>query len=120
MNGETFYGLGGGVPTTPFGSWSWDFSEDEAGELLAAMPEGCVLVSHSPPLGALDRDSSGRRRGSVAVREAIEAKSPRLVVCGHIHACGGEWDAIGQSLIVNAGPAGVAWDLERGEPIETL
>jgi Icc-related predicted phosphoesterase len=51
------------------------------------------------------------------VRSAIEALHPRLVVCGHIHAGAGQWDQIGASPVVNAGPAGILWDLERGEPI---
>ena len=49
--GVQFFGLGGGVPITPFGSWSWDFSEEEASQLLSDFPAGGVLVSHSPPKG---------------------------------------------------------------------
>ena len=56
INGVHFFGLGGGVPVTPFGSWSCDFSEDEAAELLKDFPPGGVLVSHSPPKGCLDVD----------------------------------------------------------------
>ena len=33
IDGVHFFGLGGGVPMTPFGSWSWDFSEVQAAEL---------------------------------------------------------------------------------------
>src|SRR6185369_160531 len=58
VNGVTFFGLGGGVPITPFGSWSYDFSEDQATELLADCPMGCVLITHSPPKGAVDLSSS--------------------------------------------------------------
>src|SRR6476619_1571576 len=54
IDGVNFYGLGGGVPVTPFGAWSYDFSEDQATELLKACPAGAVLVSHSPPKGCLD------------------------------------------------------------------
>jgi predicted phosphodiesterase len=34
IKGMPFYGIGGGIPITPFGSWSYDFSEDEASHLL--------------------------------------------------------------------------------------
>src|SRR5437762_13748930 len=34
IRGVNFFGLGGGVPITPFGSWSYDFSEEQAEELL--------------------------------------------------------------------------------------
>ncbi|GIW85762.1 MAG: serine/threonine protein phosphatase [Isosphaeraceae bacterium] len=115
--GVPFFGLGGGVPVTPFGSWSHDFTEEQAEALLAACPPRAVLIAHSPPRGVVDRDSSGRSLGSVAVRAAIERSAPRLVVCGHIHASGGQFELVGQTPVVNAGPAGCLWDLEAQEPI---
>ena len=111
LDGVGFYGLGGGVPRTPFGDWSWDFSEEQADELLAGCPTAGVLVSHSPPRGAADV-SRGRHLGSAAVRRAIEARRPRLVVCGHIHESGGQTAAIGETVVVNAGPRGVVRTLE--------
>src|SRR5262245_6952610 len=33
LNGIPFYGIGGGVPVTPFGSWSFDFTEQQAIQL---------------------------------------------------------------------------------------
>lgn len=112
--GVPFFGLGGGVPVTPFGSWSWDFSEADAAELLANLPSGGVLVSHSPPKGCLDVDSNGTSRGSETVRDAIVAKRPALVVCGHIHACGGRTELYHGSVVVNAGPGGVVLELSAG------
>ena len=49
IGGETFWGVGGGIPVTPFGAWSYDFDEDQAQALLAGCPENGVLVVHSPP-----------------------------------------------------------------------
>jgi len=49
IDGMSFYGIGGGIPITPFGSWSYDFREDEASQLLKGCPPGGVLISHSPP-----------------------------------------------------------------------
>jgi uncharacterized protein len=111
LNGVTFFGMGGGVPVTPFGSWSYDFTEEQATELLANCPPGCVLVSHSPPKGAVDRSSRGQHLGSVAVRQCIERLRPVLVVCGHIHGSSGQQETIGSSPVVNAGPDGVTWVL---------
>ena len=54
VNGVTFFGLGGGVPVTPFGDWSYDLTEEQAASLLADCPERSVLISHSPPKGAVD------------------------------------------------------------------
>jgi Icc-related predicted phosphoesterase len=111
LGGVTFFGLGGGVPVTPFGPWSWDFSEEEAEALLAECPPGCVLVSHSPPKGAVDRTSRGQSLGSAAVRRAVERLRPVLVVCGHIHGSAGRQELLGSTPVVNAGPDGVEWVL---------
>ncbi len=111
IDGQVFFGLGGAVPVTPFGSWSYDLTEGEARVLLENCPAGAVLVSHSPPYGVLDRSSSGQSIGSQAVREAIERTQPKLVVCGHIHACGGQVDRLDQTDVINAGPDGVEWEL---------
>ena len=107
------------MPETPFGDWSYDFSEEEATALLADCPSGAVLVSHSPPKGAVDRDGQGRSLGSTAVRDTVLATRPRLVVCGHIHACGGEDAVLGDSVVVNAGPRGVLWDLATDRAISS-
>src|SRR3954454_10764518 len=50
VGGFEFFGLGAGIPTTPW-EWSFDLSEDEASAMIAPAPEGCVLVLHSPPYG---------------------------------------------------------------------
>ncbi len=106
-SGIPFFGIGGGIPITPFGSWSFDFSENDAARLLKACPVGAVLISHSPPKGTVDRASSGQSLGSTAVRDAIVRLQLRLVVCGHIHACAGERATIGSTPVVNAGPRGM-------------
>lgn len=102
--GVEFFGLGGGVPPTPF-PWSFDLTEDEAAGQLERCPEGAVLVVHSPPRGFLDQ-VHGRHLGSRAVLEAIERKRPALVVCGHIHQCWGEEAMVGATPVVNVGPDG--------------
>lgn len=109
IDGLAFFGIGGGVPVTPFGAWSFDLSEVEAARLLTACPVGCVLVSHSPPKGAVDRSSRGHSLGSVAVRDAVVRIRPVLVVCGHIHESAGRTAAIGSTPVVNAGPKGIEW-----------
>ena len=105
--GQPFYGIGGGIPVTPFGAWSWDFTEEQAAALLADCPDNAVLVSHSPPQDCVDRDSGGRHLGSTAIREAIEARALPLVVCGHIHNSWEQTATLGATTILNAGPAGI-------------
>ncbi len=107
VDGVRFWGLGGAVPVTPFGEWSYDFTEDEARALLADCPTDAVLVAHSPPHGHVDQAREGEHLGSQAVVETVEAKQPRLVVCGHIHACWEQESTAHGVRIVNAGPRGV-------------
>ncbi len=106
LNDLFIYGIGGGIPVTPFGSWSYDFTEEEAESLLAGLPENAILVSHSPPKGVLDRSGSGRSIGSTAVRKAVIEKKPILCICGHVHACGGKSAVLGETEVINAGPKG--------------
>jgi uncharacterized protein len=105
IEGVTFFGLGAGVPKTPF-PWSFDLSEEDAAAALADCPSGAVLVVHSPPLGHVD-ESHGRHLGSSAVLEAIERTQPVLAVCGHIHQSWGRESVVGSTRIVNLGPEGV-------------
>ncbi len=111
INGIEYYGVGGGVPVTPFGDWSFDFTEEQATEMLSHCPVGGVLVSHSPPKGAVDVASNGMSLGSTAVRTAVERVKPKLVVCGHIHGSAGQSARIGPTTVINAGPDGLVWPL---------
>ncbi len=111
LRGVDFFGIGGGIPVTPFGAWSWDFTEAEAEPLLADCPPQAVLVSHSPPQGLVDIDSDGEHRGSQTIRQAIERFSLKLIVCGHIHDSWEQQQTAGQTIVINAGPRGVWFDL---------
>jgi Icc-related predicted phosphoesterase len=104
QDGVPVFGIGGAIPVTPFGDWSYDFSEDEAARLLATCPARCVMISHSPPHGLCDRSSTGRHLGSTAVLAAIDRAQPRLVLCGHIHDSWGQRQEFGSTLVLNAGP----------------
>lgn len=112
IDSVTFFGIGGATPVTPFGDWSYDIPEEDAAALLAPCPDGAVLVTHSPPNGHVDSDGMGNHHGSWSVLEAIQRTRPRLVVCGHIHACWEQESRIDDSPIINAGPRGVVRDLE--------
>jgi uncharacterized protein len=109
--GKRFFGLGGGIPTTPW-NWSFDLTDDEAAEALARCPEGAVLVLHSPPRGHCDVSGAGDHLGSPALTEAIERIGPPLAVCGHIHESWGARSRIGASEIANLGPDGALFELD--------
>lgn len=109
IDGVPFFGLGAGVPVTPW-DWSFDLTEDEATRMLESCPEASVLAVHSPPRGHVDV-SRGRHLGSEAVLRAIEAKRPRVALCGHIHEQWGQEAEIGQTRVINLGPTGTMLDV---------
>jgi uncharacterized protein len=109
IDGTTFFGLGAGIPITPW-DWSFDLDEDEAAAALAGCPEDALLVVHSPPYGHVD-ESRGRNLGSRAILGAIAEREPRLAVCGHIHESWGERSRIGETPVVNLGPDGVELEI---------
>ena len=110
VDGIDFFGLGAGVPVTPW-DWSFDLDEDEATSMLSACPEDAVLVVHSPPAGHVDASSTGDHLGSTAVLAAIERTEPRLAVCGHIHESWGATSELGPTRIANLGPSGTWFDV---------
>jgi len=110
LDGVEFFGLGAGVPITPW-DWSFDLSEDQAAALLAGCPAEAVLIVHSPPQGHVDRSGAGDHLGSTAILEAIESKRPSLAICGHIHESWGAESELGPTRIINLGPSGTWFDL---------
>lgn len=102
--GLTLFGLGYGIPVTPFGAWSCDMSEAEAARMLAACEAADILVTHSPPKGVADVTSSGQSVGSTAIRDAVLRIGPKLVLCGHIHDSWGRSGALGDAHVHNLGP----------------
>jgi Icc-related predicted phosphoesterase len=105
IGGTSFYGLGAGVPVTPW-DWSFDLDEDAAAAKLEDCPDGAVLVLHSPPKGHVDKGF-----GSEAILRTIEQRRPPLAVCGHIHECWGQESTVGETRVVNLGPHGATFDV---------
>ena len=112
IEGKTFFGLGAGIPVTPW-DWSFDLSDDEAADALEDCPEGAVLVLHSPPRGHCDVSGAGESLGSQALADAIERIRPPLAVCGHIHESWGARSQLGSTEIANLGPDGATFEVER-------
>jgi len=105
INGTTFFGLGAGIPVTPW-DWSFDLDDEAAREKLGACPDGAVLVTHSPPQGHVDEGL-----GSEAILDAIGAHAPPVAVCGHIHSQWGNESTVGSTRVLNLGPSGTFIDV---------
>jgi len=80
-----------------------------------------LVVSHSPPRGVLDRAMrfSDEAIGSLALRDFLEENNNvALVICGHVHKCGGKCERINDTVVVNVSShddafskANIAWIL---------
>jgi uncharacterized protein len=92
-----------------------------------------VLLLHSPPYGtALDRAGLDGRMvdhvpvdvhiGSMAVRRLVEARQPRLVLCGHVHEAvrlTGTWmERIGSTVVLQGAHDGPELALVRVDPAD--
>ncbi len=104
IDGLRLFGLGYGVPLTPFGAWSCDLTEDQAAAMLKACDKTDILILHSPPKGVVDSTSAGQSVGSNAIHAAIKRIQPGLAFCGHIHDSWGEAGKIGDTNVHNLGP----------------
>jgi len=105
IDGVEFFGLGAGIPVTPW-EWSFDLDDEAATQMLAPCPEEAVLVLHSPPRGHCDSAGGDTHFGSPALAAAIEAKRPRLAVFGHIHESWGCESELNGTPLRNLGPKG--------------
>lgn len=109
IDGVRIAGIGCAIPPLPPMPWgSYDMTEDAAGAVLAEFSGVDVLVSHSPPKGAVDVHDTAGSFGSVAVRDWVREAQPTLVLCGHIHDCWGQEAMISKTRVCNLGPSG-AW-----------
>lgn len=115
IDGLRLFGLGYGVPETPFGDWSCDLPEATAEAMLADCDAADILICHSPPKGIADVTTAGHSVGSVAIHDAIARIQPQLAVCGHIHDSWGKSGQIGTTRVVNLGPVPNWFEIETQE-----
>ena len=105
LHGVKFYGS----PWSPtFCDWNYNASELEIEEYISNMDYDVdVFITHTPPHGTCDAVSDtdcrncGDHLGSLSVMNAILKKSPRHVICGHIHTGSHSPTLLGDSLVTN-------------------
>jgi len=113
VDGISFVGLGGWINSPSLGA-PWGVQPEEAERTLSGlMTEGCVLLTHVPPMGHLDGvpvpevfapGGSKEHIGSPMVLRLVERFQPRLVISGHVHEARGI-ETAGATTFVNPGPA---------------
>lgn len=84
LGGLTFYGT---AWQPRFGEWAFNVprGEDLRKKYAKIPAETDVLMTHSPPLGILDRTPTRRHVGARTLRERVQAVHPRVHLFGHIH-----------------------------------
>ena len=108
FQGYALLGIGGSLPCP--GKTPNEYSEEEFEVFLRdlTIPPGLtkIMVSHQPPYDTInDQVSPGLHVGSLSIRRFIEEHQPLVCFSGHIHE-GTGIDHIGNTAIVNPGPAG--------------
>jgi Icc-related predicted phosphoesterase len=106
--GCALYGMSGSLPCP--GKTPNEYSEEEFDVFLRdlTLPPGLpqIMLSHQPPYDTInDQVSPGVHVGSKSIRKFIEEQQPLICFTGHIHE-GTGIDHIGNTAIVNPGPAG--------------
>ncbi|HVQ00054.1 MAG TPA: metallophosphoesterase [Candidatus Thermoplasmatota archaeon] len=97
-HGIPFIGIGGALPSSLFDLEIFDGTTKQS--LKTALNESSVLVTHVPPYRLQDKIFIGTHGGSKPLRALVDAVSPRLVLCGHIHEDPGV-TASGETTVVN-------------------
>ncbi len=93
-----------GSPVTPT-FYDWAFNRDR-GESIRAhwrrIPAGTdIVVTHGPVRGVLDLNYQRKPQGCADLRDQLQAVTPRLHVCGHIHFGYGQAE-MGRTTMVHA------------------
>ena len=70
--------------------WHFMATEQKLATMYEEMPAAIdVLITHGPPWGILDPGWKAAHAGSTTLREAVNVRSVKHHVFGHLHAAGG-------------------------------
>ena len=108
--GVRFYGS----PWTPeLVNWAFYLDDDELRDRWELIPDEVeVLITHTPPFGILDRNSSGRNCGCRELQRRLLDLHPRIHCFGHIHASAGTTSMNGTTF-VNASMVNRRYEIAR-------
>jgi Icc-related predicted phosphoesterase len=83
MEGISFIGIGREIPSPLADITIIDGAEEKS--LMNILDKTSVLVTHFPPFKLQDKIFIGSHGGSKDLRNLLDTRKPRLVLCGHIH-----------------------------------
>ena len=101
--GCTFVGWGGGgfsLVDKAFEKFTNKISDKIKGGKI-------VLVTHAPPYNTKVDYIYEQHAGNKSIRKFIEAKKPKINICGHLHETANKKDKIKNTLVINPGPEGI-------------
>ncbi len=103
VEGLKIFGIGGSLKG-PFET-NIEFTEEEFSKIISENLTGDfdILLLHEPPYMTKVDIVYDKHVGSKTIRALIEEKTPKLVVCGHIHESK-NIDYVGESIVINPGP----------------
>ena len=112
--GVRFYGS----PWTPeLVDWAYYLDDEELRNRWELIPDEVeVLITHTPPFGILDRNSSSRNCGCPELQRRLLDLHPRIHCFGHIHASAGTTSMNGTTF-VNASMVNRRYEIARA-PVE--
>jgi Icc-related predicted phosphoesterase len=84
-------------PSNP--SWGFEMEPEERETHWSRIKKADVLVSHSPPMGILDRNERGTRVGCEVLRKHVFRIKPTIHCFGHVHECRGSYQENGIGFI---------------------
>ena len=77
-------------------------TEEELAEKWLTCPfDTDIMITHSPIYGTLDRILTGSV-GSKSLKNMVKKIKPSILICGHIHECGGCIEKFEDTIIINA------------------
>ena len=109
-HGITFYG----APWVPeLADWAFYLPPDELRRRWDLIPEDTdILITHTPPLNILDRNSRGKACGCPDLRKRLIDLAPRVHCFGHVHASGGSIE-LHDTKYINASLVNSRYELIR-------
>jgi Icc-related predicted phosphoesterase len=103
INGIGLVGVSGTIPV-PFRSKVGIWEQRIMNSLGTLVNTDTILVTHTPPLGILDKVFNKYNAGSRRLYKFILERQPKILICGHIHENPGV-GFVGKTLVVNCSMA---------------